>query len=140
MTKLTFNPRNIESPTPKVADFYADLHDYWKGFNRVAEYTYDDGRTGKPCLDLTCGNKRWSMEYQHVFLFLEALKAEPEFLNEFMEWVHQKDVTTIEPQRTSRIGKFSRRRSTNNNSVMAKPTAEMLYKAANLEFDSDERL
>jgi hypothetical protein len=91
-------------------------------------------------LDLTCGNKRWSMEYQHVFLFLEALKAEPEFLNEFMEWVHQKDVTTIEPQRTSRIGKFSRRRSTNNNSVMEKPTAEMLYKAANLEFDSDERL
>jgi len=81
----THNPRDLESPRPDVAAFYAEQIARWLKYKRDVLNSYIDGNPKKPCLVLGCGNKDLVFDTQMVLLMREALRKEPALLDDYLD-------------------------------------------------------
>lgn len=81
------NPRNFEPPRADVSAFYDQIMSVWLKYERDHLFSYIDleGAKRKPCIAFGCGNEEVTINVKTALLLREALKEEPELLNEFLD-------------------------------------------------------
>jgi hypothetical protein len=109
MSNNSFNSNPFESPETPVSDFYLDKSITWEQYRREGHFGYDENNEFKPCVNLPSGKWMESISYKHIFLLMQTIKSRPDFLEAFMEWVHQGEEHVFPEKRTSTTTPILRR-------------------------------
>ncbi len=118
--------RDFEPPAAEVGRFFKDMFGYWREFKWDHLCSYDNGNRRKPGLVLGCGNKDFFLDLQTVLLLQEALRKEPDLLDQAIAWALANATTEANiPMATPSIKVPAKRtRRKGNNPTLAAPKVQ----------------
>jgi hypothetical protein len=109
MSNNSFNSNDFESPESSVSDFYLEKSITWEQYRRDGYFGYDENNEFKPCVCLPSGKWKVPISYKQIYLLMLTLESRPDFLKEFMEWVHQGEEPVFPEKRTATRAPIVRR-------------------------------